>query len=182
MGKSSGSKNQAETERKEKSKKPRSNALANLMSYENEDSESANEDSNDAQTLQPPPPPTLAGGITMQPRSVLGKSPVKFALKSRFDKIQTLGIRPKASGQGTIRVASKWDDPDDETDNVIHSLEEGSRPSGIKKPQLYESGCTTEGTPLVNEPTVGRMTSCLAKPLATEEVKMYIILYAHFLT
>ena len=135
---------------------PQSKALANLMNYENEDSESANEDSNDASTSQLQPSFGLAA---MQPRSILGKSPVKFAVKKRFDKIQAFGIKPKLGGQGTIRVASKWDDPDDGENNA----------SGIKKLQLYGSASSREGSPDVDDRGVIKKFNAIS-PLVSSEV------------
>ena len=163
MGKSSRSKTKGDQD----PKKPlQSKALANLMNYENEDSESANEDSNEANTSQLQP----ASSVTaMQPRSILGTTPVKFAVKKRFEKFQAFGIKPKAGAQGTIRIASKWDDPDDdETSRVIpHPTVESSQ-SGIKKLQLYESESSREGTPISDDR--GTKKSISISLLASKEV------------
>ena len=160
MGKSSRSKAKSDQD----PKKPlQSKALANLMNYENEDSESANEDSNEANTSQLQPTSSVTA---MQPRSILGTTPVKFAVKKRFEKFQSFGIKPKAGAQGTIRVASKWDDPDDdETSRVIPPTVESSQ-SGIKKLQLYESESSREGTPISDD----RGTKKIISPLASKEV------------
>ena len=163
MGKSSRSKTKGDQD----PKKPlQSKALANLMNYENEDSESANEDSNEANTSQLQP----ASSVTaMQPRSILGTTPVKFAVKKRFEKFQAFGIKPKAGAQGTIRIASKWDDPDDdETSRAIPPPVVESSQSGIKKLQLYESESSREGTPISDDR--GTKKSISISLLASKEV------------
>ncbi len=147
MGKSSRSK---DTEgRRDSGQQAQSRALANLLSYENEDSESPTEDSNDGQVSQAKTP-TMTSSLAMQPRSVLGLTPVKFALKSH-SKVQKLNVKPPEAAQGSVRVASKWDDPDDEADSVIRPPLPRDSQSGLKKIELYGSELSKEGTPVSDD-------------------------------
>ncbi len=148
MAKTSKAKGQSQRKGEAAEKLPLSKALATLVSYENEDSESPNEDSNDAHGSQARV--AVTSSLAMQPRSVLGKAPVKFALKTQ-SKMQKLGVRPKvAGGDGPgLRVASKWDDDEG---NVVQPLAEGNGQVRAKTLQLYEGGNSREATPVSDVP------------------------------
>ncbi len=159
------------------SEKPKSKALANLMSYQFDDSGSMDEDSH-SDTPPPPPPPPAPPSLN-KPRSEspephsesspsTNKKPVvKFAVKRQFEKMKAFGIKPKMRSD-VIKVRSKWDDED--SDSVAASdVSETTAPIGqpqfdaLQSVGLYETGSSREGTPLLDEPMASHVTSKLGK-------------------
>ncbi len=162
------------------SEKPKSKALANLMSYQFDDSGSMDEDSQSDTPPPPPPPPPPAPPSLNKPRSESPGEPhsesspstnkkpvVKFAVKRQFEKMKAFGIKPKMRSD-VIKVRSKWDDED--SDSVAASdVSEATAPIGqpqfdaLQSVGLYETGSSREGTPLLDEPMASQVTSKLGK-------------------
>ena len=160
-------------------KPPKSKALANLMSYQFDDSGSMDEDSQSDTPPPPPPPPSLNKPhsdvdepLSQSSPSTNKKPLVKFAVKRQFDRMKAFGIKPKAKSDvvksDIIKVHSKWDDDDEDS---ISASDVSESPAPIGPPQLgalqsvglYETGSSREGTPLLDEPMTSQITSKLIK-------------------